>query len=364
MLENRITFDRVIRWLLLALGTVAGVLLLNRLSGVLLPFFVAWILSYLIYPLVCVLQYRCRLRSRVASIVVAMSLMVGILTLAAMLIVPPIIQEAVRTANLMQTYFHDSLLCEQLLTRVQDALHNYSGSNSLLQLLHQSSVIDAIDSMLMQLWNFLAGTIDVVLGVFSSLIVIIYMFFILMDYEKISNGWKRYIPAGKRPFASMVVEDVKCGMNAYFRGQSLIAFLVGILCCIGFSIIGFPMAIGIGLLIGVLNLVPYLQIAGFIPIALLAFVEAADTGRSFWMVLLGPVVVVGVVQLIQDFYLTPRIMGRVMGLKPAIILLSLSVWGSLLGIIGLIIALPLTTLLISYYRRFVLNETDETGQNG
>jgi predicted PurR-regulated permease PerM len=74
--------------------------------------------------------------------------------------------------------------------------------------------------------------------------------------------------------------------------------------------------------------------------------------------------VFAVVQAIQDMYLTPRIMGRVMGLNPAIILLSLSVWGSLLGIIGLIIALPLTTLLISYYRRFVLNETDEADADG
>ena len=66
--------------------------------------------------------------------------------------------------------------------------------------------------------------------------------------------------------------------------------------------------------------------------------------------------VFAVVQLIQDMYLTPRIMGHVMGLNPAIILLSLSIWGSLMGIIGLIIALPLTTLLLSYYRRFILKE--------
>ena len=68
------------------------------------------------------------------------------------------------------------------------------------------------------------------------------------------------------------------------------------------------------------------------------------------------------VQCIQDLYLTPRIMGKVMGLNPAIILLSLSVWGSLLGFIGLIIALPLTTLLLSYYDQYIVNrhkkETD------
>ena len=155
----------------------------------------------------------------------------------------------------------------------------------------------------------------------------------------------------------MVAHDVKSGMNAYFRGQSLIALCVGILFCIGFLIIDFPMAIGLGLFIGLLNLIPYLQLVGFIPTVILALVKAADTGQSFWLILLCALAVFAVVQTIQDVFLTPRIMGHAMGLKPAIILLSLSIWGSLLGIIGLIIALPLTTLLISYYRRFILKET-------
>ena len=62
------------------------------------------------------------------------------------------------------------------------------------------------------------------------------------------------------------------------------------------------------------------------------------------------------VQGIQDLFLVPKIMGKAMGLNPAVILLSLSIWGSLLGIVGMIIALPVTTLLISYYKRFVINE--------
>ena len=157
-------------------------------------------------------------------------------------------------------------------------------------------------------------------------------------------------------------QDVKNGMNAYFRGQSLIALLVGILFSIGFLIIDFPMAIGLGLFIGFLNLIPYMQTLGFIPTIILALVKAADTGQNFWIILLSAFIVFAVVQTIQDVILTPRIMGHVMGMNPAIILLSLSIWGSLLGIIGLIIALPLTTLLISYYRRFVLKETDGEGK--
>jgi len=358
MLEREITFDRVIRWLIAALVATALVLLTNRLSSVLLPFFIAWILAYMIYPFVLFLQNRCRLKYRVVSITVALLIVLSALTLAVFLVVPPIIEESIRMAGLISVYFHDTLASSDFLQDVQNMLQNYASDDSLMKLIQHSSVVDVAENLVLQAWDFLSGTINFAIGLLGSLVVLLYLFFILLDYEKISEGWIKLLPTGQRDFAGMVVEDVKSGMNAYFRGQSLIALIVGILFSIGFLIIDFPMAIGLGLFIGVLNLIPYLQLVGFIPTIILALVKAADTGQNFWVIILCALAVFAIVQTIQDVYLTPRIMGHVMGLNPAIILLSLSVWGSLLGIIGLIVALPLTTLLISYYRRFVLKETD------
>ena len=359
MLEKEITFDRVVRWLIAALIAVGLVLLINRLSKVLLPFFIAWIMAYMIYPFVCFLQNKCRLKYRVLSIVVALLVVFAVITLAAFLVVPPIIEESLRMAKLITVYFHDTFASSEFMANIQGMLQNYASDDSLMKLLQHSSVMDVAENLVMKAWEFLSGTINFAIGLLGSLVVLLYLFFILMDYEKISDGWIRFIPAGQRKFASMVAGDVKSGMNAYFRGQSLIALIVGILFSIGFLIIDFPMAIGLGLFIGLLNLIPYLQLVGFIPTIILALVKAADTGQSFWVIILCALAVFAVVQTIQDVILTPRIMGHVMGLNPAIILLSLSIWGSLLGIIGLIIALPLTTLLISYYRRFILKETDK-----
>ena len=360
MLEREITFDRVMRWLIVALVATAIVLLINRLSSVLLPFFIAWILAYMIYPFVLFLQNKCRLKYRILSIVVALLVVLAVLTLTAFLVVPPIVEESIRMAGLITVYFHDTFATSDLLRNVQNMLQNYANDDSLMKLIQHSSVMDVAENLVLQAWEFLSGTINFAIGLLGSLVVLLYLVFILLDYEKISEGWIRFLPASKRDFAGMIVSDVKNGMNAYFRGQSLIALLVGILFSIGFLIIDFPMAIGLGLFIGVLNLIPYLQLVGFIPTIILALVKAADTGQNFWVILLCALAVFAVVQTIQDVFLTPRIMGHVMGLNPAIILLSLSIWGSLLGIIGLIIALPLTTLLISYYRRFILNEKDET----
>ncbi len=359
MLEKEITFDRVVRWLIAALIAVGLVWLVNRLSSVLLPFFIAWIMAYMIYPFVCFLQNKCRLKYRVLSIVVALLVVFAVITLAAFLVVPPIIEESLRMAKLITVYFHDTFASSEFMANIQGMLQSYASDDSLMKLLQHSSVMDVAENLVMKAWEFLSGTINFAIGLLGSLVVLLYLFFILMDYEKISDGWIRFIPAGQRKFASMVAGDVKSGMNAYFRGQSLIALIVGILFSIGFLIIDFPMAIGLGLFIGLLNLIPYLQLVGFIPTIILALVKAADTGQSFWVIILCALAVFAVVQTIQDVILTPRIMGHVMGLNPAIILLSLSIWGSLLGIIGLIIALPLTTLLISYYRRFILKETDK-----
>lgn len=363
MLEHEITFDRVVRWLIATLIAVALVMLVNRLSKVLLPFFIAWILAYMVYPFVLFLQNKCRLKYRILSIVVALLVVMALLTLAAFLIIPPVIEESIRMAGFVSVYFHNVFASSEVLQNIQDMLQSYASDSSLMQLIQHSSVMDVAENLVLKAWEFLSGTINFAIGLLGSLVVMLYLFFILLDYEKISSGWLRFVPSGRREFAEMVVLDVKNGMNAYFRGQSLIALIVGILFSIGFLIIDFPMAIGLGLFIGLLNLIPYLQLVGFIPTILLALVKAADTGQSFWLILFCALAVFAVVQAIQDIYLTPRIMGHVMGLNPAIILLSLSVWGSLLGVIGLIIALPLTTLLISYYRRFILNEQAETDKN-
>ena len=202
----------------------------------------------------------------------------------------------------------------------------------------------------------LSVTFGVIVSIVSGFIVLLYLFFILLDYESYTENWKKFVPVKQREKATTLFHDVARKMNAYFRGQSLIALCVGILFSIGFTIIDLPMAIALGLFIGLLNLVPYLQTIGFIPATILALLKAADTGQNFWIIMLLVLLVFVVVQSIQDLILTPKIMGSMMGLNPAAILLSLSIWGSLLGFIGLIIALPLTTIIIMYYQDYIARD--------
>jgi predicted PurR-regulated permease PerM len=185
------------------------------------------------------------------------------------------------------------------------------------------------------------------------------MFFILLDYEYLTENWIRIFPKKVRPFWHSLMKDVEQALNNYIRGQGLVALCMGILFCIGFTIIDFPMAIGLGILIGIMDLVPYLHSLALIPTVFLALLKAADTGQNFWIILISALAVFLIVQVIIDMVVTPKVMGKAMGLNPAILLLSLSVWGALLGFIGLIIALPLTTLIMAYYQRYVTKEDKE-----
>ena len=355
------TFDRVMR-IVFGIALISGlVYLVTLLRDALLPFLIAWLLAYMMQPFVKFFQYKLRLRSRILSIMALFVSMVLIITLLVVMVVPSITEEADKTIELLRT--HDP--GEGHIPFIPQAWLDYLEANvdftQLMDYLNKENLLKATKQIAPQVWSFLSNTFSVLLSVTMVFLIMLYFIFILLDYEKIANGWPLLIPGKYRPFVEGLVEDVECNMNRYFRGQALIALCVGVLLAIGFKIIDFPLAVTLGLFIGVLNLIPYMQTIGIIPMLILALLRSAETGENFWIIFGLALLVLGIVQMIQDLFLTPRIMGKAMGLNPAIILLALSIWGTLLGFIGLIIALPLTTLCLSYYKRFILQDDQGAG---
>lgn len=363
MKTKTFTFDRVVRILISIVIMIAAYLLIQRLSSVLIPFLVAWLIAYLLYPIVTFIQYKCRVKSRILSIIITVLLIVGIIVGGGYLIMPPIIEEMTHVKDIVVEYFSTDSTVASVSGEVQNFIKRNIDINELTKALTVQDVSQFVEEKVPQFFSFISSSVSAIVGFIASLIAIIYLFFILVDYELMAEGLFKLVPKGKRSIVHDIMLDLQKGMNGYFRGQAIIAMCVGILFSIGFLIIGFPLAIPLGLFIGFLNLVPYLQIIGFIPTIILALLKAYDTGQSFWGILLSALIVFAVVQAIQDWVLTPRIMGKVTGLNAAVILLSLSIWGSLLGFVGLIVALPLTTLIVSYYKRYVLEEPEEKDEN-
>ena len=354
MFEKEITFDRFIRMMGIVLITGGVLYMLNYLSSVLLPFFVAWLLAYLLYPMVKFVQYKMHVPTRALSIIVTLIFVFAVVGGVFYLIIPPMLEQFEKLADVASQYIRQGTNGENFQAIVQQWLHQ--NRETIEQIFKRKDVADAIKAAMPKLFSVLGQTASIVVSIVASLITLLYMFFILLDYEYLSTRWIKIFPKSVRPFWQSLMRDVEKELNNYIRGQSLVALIMGILFCIGFTIIDFPMAIGLGILIGIMDLVPYLHTFALIPTAFLALLKAADTGQNFWIIFASAFAVFCVVQIIIDMVVTPKVMGKAMGLNPAILLLSLSVWGTLLGFIGLIVALPLTTILIAYYQRYITKD--------
>ena len=357
MLEKTITFDRFVRGMLITFLVGAILFVTNYLSSVLLPFFIAWLLAYLLYPIVKFVQCRLHVPGRVLSIIVTLLFVIAVIGGILYLIIPPMIEQFEKLGELVTRYLHETTHINNFPLAIRQWIDE--NGNEIQKFFKNKEVTDAIRKAMPRLFEVITQTATVLISIITSMVTLIYLFFILMDYETLSAGFIRMFPKKSRPFWRSLMDDVETQLDSYVRGQSLVALCIGVLFCIGFTIIGFPMAIGLGILIGLLSLVPYLHGFAFIPMILLSALKAVDTGENFWIIFGSAVIVFVVVQAITDMVLTPKIMGKAMGLNPAILLLSLSVWGALLGFIGLIVALPLTTLLIAYYKRYVVKEEEE-----
>lgn len=338
---------------------VALYLLIRRLSGVLLPFLISFVVAYMLAPIVNFFQHKCRLKSRVLSVIVTILLVVGVLTGVVAAVVPAISRQATSLSQSVKTYVANWDGNKYFSPEVNERVEQMIQSIDIKTLLESQELQQGIKKALPVLGEWISSGVNALMGLAVAFICILYIIFLLIDYEKITTNWHKYIPERFRDSIVMLMGDLDRNMNAYFRGQALVASIVGVLFAIGFQIIGLPMGIGIGLFIGVLNLVPYMQALGIPPCIILGLIQSAETGRPIWVVMLCIAAVFIIVQSIQDMVLVPKIMGDVTGMGPAWILLSLSVWGSLLGFVGMIIALPVTTLLVSYYKRFVLHISDD-----
>lgn len=220
--------------------------------------------------------------------------------------------------------------------------------------------MDALRKLIRGGWGVVAAGVNLVLGVTVLIVVILYLVFLLLDYPIYAAAAKEAVPPQYRGQTIEFAREFEIAMRRYFRGQSLIALLTGVLTMIGFSIIGLPLAVPFGLLVGVLNMVPYLQAVAVLPALLLAVLRAVEQDASLtWSIGLVIIVFI-VVQLIQDTLLTPRILAGTTGLRPVAIMLGIFIWGKLLGFLGLLLAIPLTCLGIAYYRRLVLQHAPET----
>ncbi|MCM1518086.1 MAG: AI-2E family transporter [Pseudoflavonifractor sp.] len=357
------TLDRVVRLVITIAVIAIALYFINLLKDVLLPFCVSCLIAYLLEPFVQFNRRLLNLRGRTTAIFCTLfeaTFFVGVLCY---FFIPSIIQEMAQVGTLIKQYSQTELNIPFMPNGIHRFIRTHLDLEYLSTLLTRQEWIALIKTSIAGTWGLVSTSIGWIISVFSWLVVFLYVIFIMLDYDRLSNGFRRMVPPRYREITFRLGRDLQQSMNHYFRGQALVALCVGILFSIGFLIIDLPLAIVLGLFIGLLNMVPYLQLISIPITAMLCLVMSVDQGINFWVIFSESMAVYCVVQAIQDLILTPKIMGKAMGLNPALILLSLSIWGTLLGLLGMIVALPLTTLLLAYYNRYIIQGGDGTARN-
>lgn len=188
MFEKEITFDRFIRGLMVVAGLGLAIYIINLLSAVLLPFFIAWFLAYMIYPTVKFFQYKLHLHNRILCIAITLLLILAAIAGFFWLIIPPAIAEFVRFRDLIADFIKETGN-STIARNIEIFFQQNIDQNAFIRLLHENNVMEALKVAINQLWSLVAQTFDIIIALLGFCMVLLYLF---------SSCWitKNYLKAG------------------------------------------------------------------------------------------------------------------------------------------------------------------------
>lgn len=329
---------------------------LNFLQPLLIPVAVAGILAYLLNPVVDVLvKWKLRRTTAVVSVFGIAFVLMGLLGLW---LIPEIYQQSSEFAEKLPGYIGKgqavvTLQAERLVAWVNVRFPETPYIPQVMEWLQKQ-----LPELPMKAWTFITGGVQGFLGAAGFLLglvlVPIYLYYFLMNAESIAERWGDYLPLRASPFKNEVISclnEINSYLIAFFRGQIIVTMIDGALIGLALAIMGVKLALLIGLMVAVLQIIPYLGIAlCVIPAVIIAYAQP-DGGLSLaiWV----SVIFFAVLQF-EGFIITPKIVGGAVGLHPMTIIVSMFAWSLLIGgLLGALLAVPLTATLKVLLRRYI-----------
>jgi predicted PurR-regulated permease PerM len=352
---------RTARRLVIGAIVLAVVLALLRvLDAALTPLAAAFVIAYLLDPVID--RFEARSVSRSVAIFVLLAL-VGVAVLGALFVIVPKLQrEITGVAERMPGYLER--LVDVVIPQVEDRLgielpHTF---DDVIARVRAGEIPLPLDSMRAVLTRTLAAVFGTVTSLVGLLVIPILAYYLLVEFDDLVARMALWVPPRQRGYVVEKARTVDRLISGFLRGQLLVAMTLGVLYAIGFTVIGVDLAIGVGLLAGALALVPYL--GGATALATASILVVLEFGIDWHLA-----AVFGwyaVVQAIEGFVLTPRIVGHSVGLHPAVVIVALLIGGDLFGFLGLLVAVPGAAIvkvfveeLFAIYRNSSLFEEDE-----
>jgi predicted PurR-regulated permease PerM len=313
---------------------LAVLALLRVLDAALTPLAAAFVIAYLLDPLID--RFEVRRVGRSIAIFLLLAIVGGGLLSALLVLLPKLLREISELAERMPGYLERlvTVVIPEIETRLGVQLpHTVEGVIAQVRAGDIPLPLDAMRSLLTRTLGAVFGTVSSLVGLF---VIPILAFYLLVEFDQITARLALWIPPRQRGYVLEKAHTVDRLISGFLRGQLLVASALGVLYAVGFTVIGIDLAIGVGLLAGVLALVPYL--GGAVALASASLLAILEFGIDWH---LGAVVGwYAVVQMFEGFVLAPRIVGQSVGLHPAAVIVALLIGGDLFGFLGLLVAVP------------------------
>jgi predicted PurR-regulated permease PerM len=345
------------RVIVMTFAVAALVWLLLALRGVLLLVALAILLAYVLAPLVdracrpVTLRGREYVMPRALAIAVVYLLTFGSLAIGAALLLPLVGTQITQFAQQAPSY----------LDVARSRLLRWTASYEAYHL--PAAIRDAINTSVMHTTELagqyvtegLGGVIIQAIGYLPRLLLIpILAFFLLKDSAAFRTMALRILPRGRwRSRGDQVLQDVNATLAVYIRSQLIACLLVGTICTIGFSLIGVPYAIVLGLVAGLLEFIP---LVGPLVVALMAVLVASFVSLPQALTV---VVFLGIVRIVEDFVIYPNLIGRGMPLHPFAVVVAVLCGADLAGVPGIFLAIPTLAIMSVGHRHWLAHSGSE-----
>ena len=220
MFDKPFTFDRVAR-IGISILVLAGILyLLIVLRNALLPFLIAWLMAYMCQPFVKFFQYKLKLKNRILAIVAVLLSGALLATLLVVMVIPSISEESQRLLTLLNNSRPAPGNIPFIPQSWIEYLEQHINVVALQEMLSKENILQTIKQIEPKAWQLLTNTFSVLVSITIFFVIFLYFIFILLDYDKIADGWIRLIPERYRKFIQQLADDVEVSMNRYLSGQS------------------------------------------------------------------------------------------------------------------------------------------------
>jgi predicted PurR-regulated permease PerM len=327
------------------------------LWGVLLPFFIAFLLAYVLHPLVTKLE-RFSI-SRWASSLGLLFLFVGIIISGITFIVPVAFaqfEELVQGISFLISDVINVVHSEQFFSFLRRLNFPADEIQKKLSETMTPNIEEFFRRLFVSTFDFFTAIATIFSHVVNIVIIPFLAFYLLKDFPKIKQHVKNLLPPKNKERITMLVQKIDSILGEYFRGAIVVACLTGILVGTFLSLVGIRYALVIGIVAALLDFIPYF---GTLISAVIAVVFALLSGDALLVKSLLAVAVVVVVHLAEISFYSPMFIGKKVGMHPVVLVLSLFVFGSFLGFFGLLIAVPATAIIILFAKEFPLQQPPE-----